>query len=271
MNVKRATIAFLLSVLQPGLGQAYNRQYRLSFAYILSAFTLFLLFGATGLAKSAGGFFTLGGVSVVGFLIITGHAVAAAAGTKKGAPLRTVNKLLLAPILALAAGSLALSLSDYYLYPFAGLRGFKVPSESMSPTIEEGDRIMADMSAFQKAAPHRGDVVVVEMNVPGKTRTVKRVIAVGGDTLEGTEKGLLLNGKILQESYLRRPVSGSNNSITIFEELHIAPGQAFVLGDDREDSYDSRYWGPADLKSVNGKVLFIYWSRNLKRIGRKVE
>lgn len=129
------------------------------------------------------------------------------------------------------------------------------------------------MRDYKHRSPQRGEVVLFQHDVQGHGTEdyVKRVIAVGGDTIEGTKDGIFLNGKFLSEPYAKY---GSPREDTDtkreFGRTKVSPGQLFVMGDNRDDSYDSRYFGPVPLSRVEGRLLYLYWSHDRSRIGQTI-
>jgi signal peptidase I len=147
-----------------------------------------------------------------------------------------------------------------------------VPSESMSPTILVGDHFFLDKLAFpanypeslQKYLPtrtiHRGDIVALWSPETQGKRLVKRVVGLPGETLEVRHRNVYINGQRLEEPYVvhidPREIDNRDN----FGPVTIPADQFFMMGDNRDNSYDSRYWGFASKESMIGKPLFIYWS-----------
>jgi signal peptidase I len=147
-----------------------------------------------------------------------------------------------------------------------------VPSESMSPTILVGDHFFLDKLAFpanypesvQKYLPtrtiHRGDIVALwSPQTPGM-RLVKRVIGLPGETLEVRHRNVYINGQRLEEPYVVHIDPREMDHRDNFGPVTIPTDQFFMMGDNRDNSYDSRYWGFASRESLIGKPLFIYWS-----------
>ncbi len=175
------------------------------------------------------------------------------------------------------------------------VQAFQIPSESMENTLLVGDYLLVnklcygggafgdDLMPYQKIA--RGDVIVFHYPVDPQQHFVKRVIGVPGDRLRMVNKTVYINGKALDEPYVRF-IEPPNNlfrdnfprtDIPVFNmegkwwlqmrklvddgELIIPQGNYFVMGDNRDDSEDSRYWGFVPRENIIGRPLLIYWSR----------
>jgi signal peptidase I len=157
------------------------------------------------------------------------------------------------------------------------VQAFWVPSGSMLPTIQIGDHLFVNKLAYDLRLPlvgtklmstgslHRNDIVVfVSPNDP-ETDLIKRVIAVGGDTVEMREKHLFVNGQPVDDAHAHFvDPRAQNTPRDTFAPITVPPGKFFVLGDNRDQSYDSRYWGFADVESVKGRATFIYFSWDSK-------
>jgi signal peptidase I len=133
-----------------------------------------------------------------------------------------------------------------------------IPSESMIPTFQANDRLLIDKKAYEKTLPQRGDIIV--LNPTEKLRQqnfdkpfVKRVIGLPGETIEIKNGNVYVDNQPLQEEYIAEPPK------KIIKQQKIPEGAYFVLGDNRNNSFDSQYWGylPEDL--ILGKVVSIYF------------
>lgn len=129
------------------------------------------------------------------------------------------------------------------------------------------DRIVADMNYYHKHQGRRGDVVVVRRQsdasaVPAAGQDlliVKRIIAIGGDTIEGKDGDLLLNGQIQSEPFVKHKVTlGNRFQLDRFGPVLVPNGKYFLMGDSRDISLDSRSFGPVDALSIIGKALYVY-------------
>jgi len=156
------------------------------------------------------------------------------------------------------------------------IQAFKIPSGSMKNTLQIGDHILVNKFIYgvklpftmttiiPYKKPQRGDIVVFKFKEEPKKDFIKRTIGVPGDVIEIRNKELYVNKKRLEQDY------------AIYTDLHIIPkamqprdnlgpitvpeDSIFVMGDNRDHSYDSRFWGFVDLKDVKGKAFIIYWS-----------
>ena len=132
-----------------------------------------------------------------------------------------------------------------------------VPTGSMENTIMTNDRMLALRTSYWFSSPERGEIVVFRYpdDPSGDTLFVKRVIGVGGDTVEVRNGEVLVNGEVLDEPYIREQTEGNFGPYTVPE------GHYFMMGDNRNQSLDSRYWTntyvPED--EILGKVVLRYY------------
>lgn len=270
MNWKRGSIAGVLSLLLPGLGQLYNRQ-----AIKVIPCTLFFPC-AVILERKIGLFLTFRGtLGAFAFglaieLIIILDAARVGFLTDKKLPLKKLRGWASIVAVVLLVANIALQVSGIYPDRLVGLRAWLISSRSMAPALMVGDRVVANIYSYRKAPPHRGDVIV--FRGPQSNVYVKRVVAIGGDSIAGTSEGIMLNGALLNESYVFRGNQQEQDpSIDIFGPLRVPAGTVFVIGDNRENSYDSRSFGGVPVRSVLGRAEFVYWSKDHSRIGLAVK
>jgi signal peptidase I len=156
------------------------------------------------------------------------------------------------------------------------VQAFKIPSGSMKPTFQIGDHILVSKFSYgikipllrktivPVSDPKRGDIVVFIYPEDRSKDFIKRVIGVGGDTIEIRNKKIFLNGLPYRDSYSIYSdefiIPGSIQPRDNFGPVTVTAGSVFVMGDNRDQSYDSRFWGSVDLKDVMGKAFLIYWS-----------
>ena len=132
---------------------------------------------------------------------------------------------------------------------------FRIPSQSMAPTLEPGDQALVDKLSYRaSSAPRRGDLVVFHEPGTGDL-LLKRVVAVGGDTV-GIEDGILVvDGKRPREAYTDTKAIDS----VYFGPVKVRPGTVFVLGDNRANSVDSRNFGAVPTSSIIGRAVARVW------------
>ncbi|MBN2185022.1 MAG: signal peptidase I [Candidatus Krumholzibacteriota bacterium] len=172
---------------------------------------------------------------------------------------------------------------------------YLVPTPSMNPTILEGDFFYANKlayrfkipftkaSLFEWSAPKRGDIVVFKFPENERSLFTKRVIGVAGDRVEFVEGRIYINGRKIEQDFIE-----FKGSAKIYEEdlvgtkhyvqylssgrgsdnmkIDIPEGYLFVMGDNRENSYDSRHWGMLPLGNVEGKIAVRWFSFDLKEL-----
>jgi signal peptidase I len=145
---------------------------------------------------------------------------------------------------------------------------FRMPSGSMIPTLLIGDLVIADMEYYSYNNIKRNDVVVLLSPKDKKTQYFKRVIALPGEKVEIRNKQLFINGKQLDtnKAVFNDPglVPASKNTRDNFGPVTISSGAYFVLGDNRDYSFDSRHFGAVEKQLILGKALVIYGSISSK-------
>jgi signal peptidase I len=181
-------------------------------------------------------------------------------------------------IVALAIG-LALGIQAVLVKPY------RIPSESMEPTLDVGQRVLVSRVNYKVSEPDRGDVVVfhppqgAESNTCGAdhgdnqlcsrptgekddVNFIKRIVAVPGDSLAVRDGRAIVNGRLQKEDYARPCAPGTCN---FPEPVKIPPGHFFMMGDNRGASDDSRFWGPVPEEWIIGQAFATYWPP--RRIG----
>jgi signal peptidase I len=169
------------------------------------------------------------------------------------------------------------------------IQAYKIPSGSMEPTLLIGDHIIVNkldygfrlpdsffgLTLFSNEVPYgkylfpiepvrRGDVVVFVFPEDQTKDFIKRVVAIPGDTVEVRAGRLYLNGAPVPDPHahfeksLAERMAGSQADY--MPPLKLGPSQYFMMGDNRDHSYDSRFWGPITRDAIEGRAMFIYWS-----------
>lgn len=134
-------------------------------------------------------------------------------------------------------------------------QSFLVQGSSMEPTLHDGERLLVDKLTYRFREPHRGEIIVFGYPRDPRRKFIKRVIGLPGDTVEIRNRTLEVNGEPIEESYIRGPMYQPYPRITVPE------GTVWVLGDNRNNSEDSRFEdvGPVPRGNIVGRALFIYW------------
>ena len=161
------------------------------------------------------------------------------------------------------------------------VQAFKIPSGSMLPTLQIGDHLLVNKFIYGVKipmtgtilipwkSPERDDVVVFRFPKDRSVDYIKRVVGVAGDTIEVKNKQLFINGEAINNPHahftgndIMKASAGPRDNMG---PVKVPEGTIFVMGDNRDNSYDSRFWGFVDLKDVLGKAFILYWSWDLDK------
>ena len=266
----RVTIAGLLSLLLPGMGQLYVRRIWRGLAIALCAVMLNAINFKLHLFLTFWGMVASLAASLLWGLWVVGDAVHLSwvydAGNQ---PQRNWGKTLGAMVVIFVL--VGYPVPDYFKnHVLKYFRAYKIRSGSMYPTMCEGERVVADPVAYKSRSPARGELLIFDFNRSG-TIFPKRVIGVAGDTVSrGPANTILVNNAPItfptpcgeHESFHKLASEGPS-----FAPINVPEGSLFVVGDNLDNSYDSRFSGVVLLDEVRGKPKFIYWSHNRSRIG----
>lgn len=154
------------------------------------------------------------------------------------------------------------------------VQAFKIPSGSMIPTLQVGDHILVNKLSYgtrlpfwekyllEFKKPQRGDVVVFVFPEDPTKDFIKRVIGVAGDVVEIRGKSIYINDQRLEDphAYFEGDLEKKLQARGNFGPIVVPEEHLFVMGDNRDRSYDSRFWGFVNLQAVKGKAMLIYWS-----------
>ena len=151
----------------------------------------------------------------------------------------------------------------------AGFQVFNIPSSAMANTLIIGDRIVVDRRYYATHLPRVGDIAVFRREPLWE---VKRIVALGGDTIYGRAGRVYRNGDLLYEPYVQHAHPTTMAYMNDFGPVTLSAGQIFVMGDNRDVSFDSRQpaHGPISLNSQSGRPLYIIWSPNRRRTGKSL-
>lgn len=184
-------------------------------------------------------------------------------GTLYATPLQTFFDFIK---LIVAALFIAVVIRSFLIQPYI------IPSGSMLETLQIGDRLFVtkfsygihlpfmDKEIFSLGEPGRGDIIVFPFPEDKSQDYIKRVVGVPGDKIEIRDKQLYRNDEAVRESYVKHVDPYFSPRRDSMRSLVVPPGKVFVLGDNRDASRDSRFWGFVDKDTIRGKALLIYWS-----------
>ena len=148
--------------------------------------------------------------------------------------------------------TIAFTLLIFLLIRFAA-QSFRVDGMSMEPGLHTDEYVLVNKVAYLFHEPQRGDVIVFHYPLDTTKDFIKRIIGIPGDTIQTTSNEVIINGKILNEPYISTPFNFDTNT------WKLGPGEFFVMGDNRDNSLDSRTWGPLNRNYIVGKAIAVYW------------
>jgi signal peptidase I len=177
-------------------------------------------------------------------------------------------------LIVAAALILALAIQAFVVKPY------RIPSESMEPTLIVGQRVLVNRVSYRFSDPDKGDIVVFHPPAGADANTcgiphpgdqpcprptsqrsgvnfIKRVVAVPGDTLSIKQGHAVVNGKVQKEGFIR--ACQGTEECTFPKAIKIPPDHFFMMGDNRGESDDSRFWGPVPKKWIIGQAFSTYW------------
>lgn len=255
---KDAWLAVFLSGFIPGLGHAYLKQWLYSILFF-SAFIVLVI--ASGLKNSI--------IVLVAYLLqfmlflVAFYHVYVSTPVRRERARRTVM-LFLAGFLGFQVLSAILA---FVTRTFVAEARY-IPSGAMTPTLQINDRLIIDKLVYQFSSPKRGDIVVFSPTDTLRQQNfhdafIKRIIGLPGDEVQVKDGSVYINGQPLRENYISEAPNYE------FSPVVVPPDSYFVLGDNRNNSYDSHYWGFVPRKNIIGKATKRFYPFN--RAGSLIE
>lgn len=251
-----------MTLIRPGLGQIYNGQLsKAIFIIVLEYCYIPLLLLVAFNALSAFTIISLVVIAAAFYIFVFTDAILAARKIGADYVPRRFNNVYAYIVIVVVLGTINYFSSDYVKNNV--IESFRFPSGSMLPTLQIGDQIFADRSLSARSPKH-GDIVVFEYPENPERNFLKRVVAIGGDNVELRNAVLYVNGNVISEPYLKQPennekvppsLSGSD-----YGPVVVPDNSYFVLGDNRDNSQDSRYFGFVAQDKMKGIARSIYWS-----------
>lgn len=149
--------------------------------------------------------------------------------------------------------TLVLALVLAFLIRTFVLESFQVSGHSMMPTLHNNDRVLVDKLLYQIEGPRTGEVIVFRSPVVKSEDWIKRVIGLPGETVKIVAGQVYINGHLYKEPFIKLNYNYN------YGPVHVTKGHLFVLGDNRPNSYDSRYFGLLSESRVRGDAFVIWW------------
>jgi signal peptidase I len=255
-------LAGLMSLIKPGLGQIYNGQLNKAILVILLGYcSVPLLYFVAYYGLSVLSVFSLVVIYVAYYIFVIADSIVVAKKYSTNYVPKNYNNIYVYIITLIILGSANYFYTDYVKHNV--IEAFRFPSGSMDPTLLVGDHITVDRRPSARN-PTRGDIVVFEYPQDPERNFLKRVVAIGGDNVELRNAVLYVNGNVINEPYIKQPENSENISRSPFRGNYgpaVVPHNTyFVLGDNRENSQDSRIFGFVSHDKIKGTVRSIYWS-----------
>jgi signal peptidase I len=281
-------LAALLSFVTLGLGDAYNGFPRKGFKLVATSLGFMLAGVAVFMyASEASGLVPPRWLMVAFLAPVPFYAVGIVRAWRDARRLRDVPR----PDHTLrrcVTYVLVLLVVAYATRTFA-VQAFTIPSGAMLPTLQIGDHILVNKFVYGPRLeipltqmslgrlpglrqPRRGDVVVFVWPKDRSKDFIKRVVAVDGETIEVRNRQVFIDGKAWDDPHatwtMQRSVGGGAGDN--FGPYTVPKDHVFVMGDNRDQSYDSRFWGPVPISDIKGRAFAIYWSGDSNRFGELV-
>lgn len=261
MPLAKKAFAALASIVIPGIGQLGLGRGKRGSIFLSAAIIAFFVLWVVPLPETFAGL-------ILAKLMCGSIPIAAAidALLLPWEGLSAINAILVLSFvpLALFIGTIPASMASVR----HGFRAFQVTNTAMEPTLHMHERFVTEFP-YPRNSVHRGDIIAFRHH---GVLTMKRVIGLAGDTVEGRGEQVFLNGQVLSERYVQH-IGGPSAQASHFGPVAVLPGTMFLLGDNRDVSYDSRFaaFGLVSASHAVGKVLYIYYSPTTARIGERIQ
>lgn len=285
-NKRNPIVVFFLSLFFFGLGQMYNGQLKKGIVYFLIALILPILLGFTRIGVYFIGFFAIAIIDLA-FRIYTIYDAVKTAKKLKIYILKPYNTWYYYAVYMVVASAMFWVCSDSQII---GVKSFKMQSAANEPTVNVGDKVVADLRAFNNTEPDYGDIAIFKQK-DSINPWVYRIVALPNDKVEIQHGFLIINGKKCKTRFIKETKSeefnvneyeeelpnGHKHKIYTFKKpfeedinavnkLTIPPNSYFLIGDNRDNAMDSRYIGAINKDELLGKLVFSFWGKTTDRI-----
>ena len=269
---RKPILALIFSIITPGLGQIYNGQLKKGIIFYLVEFLIVVSLIFSGLFFKFFGII-LSLVIILGFfLFILVDAFGGAIKLKEDAH-KSYNKWYIYLVIFLINGFVIQPLLSWTIRNNI-VRAYKIPSSAMEPTLLVGDHLIANMKIYKSEKPKRGDIIIFEFPKDPSKDFIRRVISVEDEKVEVVNNKIYINEKLLDDRWGYFEDVGSVKDFPELEKFGpvvVPKGSLFVLGDNRNNSQDSRFFGFVNIQKVKGKALYLYWAKDKSRIAMELK
>jgi signal peptidase I len=262
---RKPILALTLSLLTPGLGQIYNGQFKKGISCLVGFYLVYIAFSFLLLTFHGLIFYLLVTVGFFVFILVDAFR---GANKLEAIALKPFNKWYVYSIIFL--------IGNAAIRPWVGwtirnhiVRPYKISSSTMEPSLLVGDRLIADMRIYKSQKPQRGDIIIFEYPKDPSKDFIKRVVGMEGEKVEIVNNKIYINDKLLDDS--RGNFTKSGPPLDTWGPGVVPKDSLFVLGDNRNNSQDSRYWGFVKMEKLKGKALYLYWAKDKSRIGMELK
>jgi signal peptidase I len=270
LKKRKPILAFLLSLVSPGLGQIYNGQLGKGLLYLVGFFLTYIILSFL-LLKFYGMICYL--IIMIGFFVFIVLDALRGALKLKAIALKSYNKWYIYLVIFLLTGMVIQPLLSWTIKNNVA-RAYKTPSSTMKPALVPGDHFIANMRIYKSGKPKRGDIIIFEYPKDPSKDFIKRVIGLEGEKVEIINNKVYINEKLLEDPWGYFEDDGMGKSLPGLERFGpvvVPKDSLFVLGDNRNNSQDSRFFSFVNIRKVKGKALYIYWAKDKSRIAMELK
>ena len=262
---RRPFLAAFLSLAMPGLGHVYAGDPKKGLSLVVIEYSVLIFAGLLGVLSTFYGIASIIILILIFYVYVVVSAVRLAL-KNSDYQLQSFNRWYWYVTIFLA-GTVFVNLLISFRGAVLGYETYRIPASSMEPTLQVGDFITVNT---RYAQPEVGDVIVFRYPNNRKLSYVKRIAALGGDTV-AIVNGMVTRNGIVEEKLGVSEMKRSSQKSQTMRNIQVPENQYFVLGDWRDNSNDSRYWGFVSAEDIIGVVTYIWLSKDFDRIGKAVQ